>query len=250
VTVLEDALVDLGEHLDHADGEGLEAAVLRRIREPAQFDESRRSPARRLLAVAAIVVVIAGALVAIAPARRAIADWLGIGAVEVRRVDRPLPNGPSTHTVPGSLGPTSPTDAGGLELATAQRRVRFTIAVPRDPTAGMRSGVDVDGRIPGGLVVLRYPRFTLVEIASQGDVPIVGKLLGPGEHVDPVTVGGAPGFWVMGAHQVTYLDRSGRLRTDTVRRSGPVLVWTAAGVTYRIEGLDRPAAERIAVSVR
>ncbi|MDQ1459875.1 MAG: hypothetical protein QOI08_1359 [Actinomycetota bacterium] len=249
MTVIEDALFDLAEHLDHPGGEELEATVLRRINEPAPFDASPRSRVRTWLAVAAVVVVVAGALVASAPARRAIADWLGIGAVEVRRVDRPLPNGPSTHTVPGSLGPTSPAVDEGLQIATAQRRVRFTIAVPRDPTAGTRSGVEVDSRTPGGLVVLRYPRFTLVEIASQGDVPVVGKLVAPGEHVDPATVGGAPGFWVAGAHQVTYLDRSGRVRTDTVRRSGPVLVWVAGGVTYRIEGLDRVTAARIAASV-
>jgi hypothetical protein len=203
---------------------------------------------RTLLAIAAAVVVLAGALVAIAPARRAIADWLGIGAVDVRRVDQPLPNGTGGQTVPGEPGPTTPPDAG-LQLATAQRRVAFTIGVPRDPTAGARSGVEVDDRVPGGLVVLRYPRFTLVEIASQGDAPVVGKLLAPGERVDRVTVGGAPGFWVMGAHQVSYLDRSGRLQTDTVRRSGPVLVWLSGNVTYRIEGLDRVTAARIAASV-
>jgi hypothetical protein len=249
VTALEEALFDLAEHLDHPDGERLEATVLRRIGEPAPSEESRRSRIRAMVAVAAVVVVIAGALVAVAPARRAIADWLGIGAVEVRRVGLPLPNGPSAHAVPGAVGSTSPTVSEGLEIATAQRRVTFRIAVPRDPTAGTLAGVEVDRRVPGGFVVLRYPRFTLIEIASQGDVPVVGKLLAPGERVDPVTVGGAPGFWVVGAHQVTYLDRSGRLRTDTVRRSGAVLIWAATGVTYRIEGLDRVAAARMAASV-
>jgi hypothetical protein len=227
----------------------LEAAVLRRIREPATFDESRRSRVRTLLAVAAIVVVIAGALVAIAPARRAIADWLGIGAVEVRRVDRPLPNGPGTHTVPGSAS-SAPAGRATPDLAAAQRLVQFRIALSHDAAAGALAGADVDRRVPGGLVVLRYPGFTLVEIASRGGVPVIGKFVEPGVRVDPATVGRDPGLWVAGAHQITYLDRSGRLQNDTVRRSGPVLVWTRGDVTYRIEGLDRQAAQRIAVSVR
>ena len=245
---LEAALFDLGEHLDHPAGTGLEVAVLQRIRAPESVDEHRRTRVRTALAIAAAIVVIAGALVAIAPARRAIADWLGIGAVEIRRVEHPLPNGSGTATVPGAPGSSSTVDER-LELATAQRRVQFTIAIPRDPSAGARTGITVDTRVPGGLVVLTYPRFTLVEIASQDGGPVAGKFVPPGVSVDPVTVGGDPGLWISGAHQVTYLDRSGRLQTDTVRRSGPVLLWTRAGVTYRIEGLDRVAAQRIGASV-
>lgn len=248
MTILEDALFDLAEHLDHPAGDDLERVVLQRIAEPARADLYPRPRVRTLLAVAAAVVVIAGALVAIAPARHAIADWLGIGAVEVRRVDHPLPNGSGTDTVPGALGSSIPVD-DRLELATAQRRVQFTIGIPRDPTSGTRTGISVDPRVPGGLVVLTYPRFTLVEIASQGATPVEGKLVAPGIEVDPVTVGGDPGLWVSGAHQISYLDRSGHLQTDTVRRSGPVLLWTRAGVTYRVEGLDRVEAQRIGASV-
>ena len=36
---------------------------------------------------------------------------------------------------------------------------------------------------------------------------------------------------------IGYVDRSGRFITDTVRRSGAVLMWERGGVTYRIEGL-------------
>ena len=38
MTVLEDALFDLAEHLDHPAGDDLEATVLRTIREPAPAD--------------------------------------------------------------------------------------------------------------------------------------------------------------------------------------------------------------------
>ena len=91
----------------------------------------------------------------------------------------------------------------------------------------------------GGLVVLRYPRFTLVEIAGDEHGPTIGKILDPNARVEPVTVDGQPGLWIVGAHEVGYFDRSGNFATDTVRRSGPVLLWQRSGVTYRIEGLAR-----------
>ena len=247
---LEDALFDLAEHLDHPAGADLEVAVLERINASEAADGARRPRVRALLAIAASVVVIAAALVAIAPARRAIADWLGIGAVEIRRVDHPLPNGPSGATVPGAPGPTAPGTDAAAQLAAARRAVQFTIALPHDASTGALAGVEVDPRVIGGLTVLRYPHFTLVEIASTDDAPVVGKIVEPGAEVVSDPVNGAAGFWVTSAHQVAYLDRSGRLRVDTVRRSGPVLVWQRGGVTYRIEGVNRATAERIAASVR
>ena len=89
--------------------------------------------------------------------------------------------------------------------------------------------------------MLRYPRFTLVEIASRGENgPILLKMLGA-LPVENVTVAGVPGLWISGAHEVGYVGRDGSIRTDTVRRSGPVLLWERGDVTYRIEGVDRRA---------
>ena len=248
---LEHALVDLGEHLDHPTGTGLDAAVLRRI---AELDDVvARGPHRRtraLLAIAAAIVVIAGAVVAIAPARHAVADWLGIGAVEIRRSVTPLPTGSSAVTVPGATG-ASAGAATAKQLGAARRAVGFTIVTPHDASAGVLAGVEVDSRVRGGLVVLRYPRFTLVEIATDKGAPTIGKLLDPGASVQSVTVRGRPGLWIRGAHQIGYLDRSGNFEIDTVRRSGPVLMWGDQGVTYRIEGLPGLAdARAIAGSLR
>jgi len=246
-------LLDLAEHLDHPAGDDLVEAVRRRIAGPTSLHERARRPrrARVLVAIAAALVVIVAAVVTISPARQAIADWLGIGAVEIRRSDRPLPNGPPELTVPGASGSTDRND-NAAQLAAAQRQVQFAIRTVRDPSARPFSGVEVDSRVRGGLVVLRYGRFTLVEIATDPThEPVIGKLLDPGARAEPVTVGGLPGMWIVGAHQIAYLDRSGKFETDTVRRSGPVLLWAGAGVTYRIEGLDRLAdAQKIAASLR
>jgi hypothetical protein len=251
VIEFERALVDLAGHLDHPTGDGLIEAVRRRIAGPVLPDERTRHRARSLLAVAAVLLLIVAAVVTISPARSAIADWLGIGAVEVRRSVRTLPTGPPELTVPGASG-SSGTGAATAQLGAAQKLVDFTIATSHAPSAGALSGVQVDPRVRGGLVALRYERFTLVEIAtSTTGPPIVGKVLDPAARAEPVTVNGRPGTWITGAHQIGYLDRSGKFETDTVRRSGPVLLWGAGGVTYRIEGLDRLAdAQKIAGSLR
>jgi hypothetical protein len=250
VIEFERALVDLAEHLDHPPGDDLVAAVRRRIEGPVLLDERARHRARALATIAAVLIVIVAAVVTIPPARRAIADWLGIGAVEIRRSEQPLPNGPPELTIPGASGSSS-LNSKPAQLAAAQKMVQFTIRTAHDPSAGALSGVEVDSRVRGGLVVLRYGRFTLVEIATDMHEPIIGKLLDPRARAEPVTVDGLRGTWIIGAHQIAYLDRSGKFKTDTVRRSGPVLLWAGGGVTYRIEGLSRLVdAQRIAGSLR
>jgi hypothetical protein len=249
---LERALTDLAEHLDHPAGDQLVDAVRERIARSTSAETRTRRRVRAVVAIAAVLLAIIAAVVAIAPARHAVADWLGIGAVEIRRSQTPLPNGSSALTVPGATDSTRDA-AAGRELAAARQAVGFTIATPRDAAAGALAGVAVDRRVPGGLVALRYARFTVVEVASDPHGPAIGKILDPAAQVEPVTVDGRPGLWIAGAHQISYFDRSGNLATDTVRRSGPVLVWTGpgTGVTYRIEGLPRLAdALRIAGSLR
>jgi hypothetical protein len=250
---LERALVDLADHLDHPSGDRLTDEVRRRLASPALVAGRRPDRWRSLLAVAAVFILMVVAALAIPPARHAIADWLGIGAVEVRRSDRPpAANGPSGRTVPGSPRATrSPRGVGARErLAQARRMVAFEIATPRDASAGELADVEVDRRVPGGLVALRYARFTLVELTSSGGRAPIAKLIDRGARLEHVSVGGDPGLWISGAHAIVYLDRDGSIRTDTLRRSGPVLIWVRAGVTYRIEGFDALAdAQKVAVSI-
>jgi len=240
---LERALTDLAEHLDHPAGDDLVDAVRVRIAQPDSIGAPARRRGRALVAIAAVLLAIIAAVVAIAPARHAVADWLGIGAVEIRRAATPRPNGSSAVTVPGAPGTAAPDATAQQELAAARRAVGFTIATPSGDTSGSLHGVEVDRRVRGGLVVLRYARFTVVEIASQVDGPTIAKFLDPAAVVEPVTFAGRNGLWIAGVHQVSYFDRSGNFAIDTVRRSGPVLLWSepATGVTYRIEGLPRLA---------
>ena len=248
---LERALVDLGEHLDHPRGDQLTAAVRRRISGPVPVPSRRPDRSRSLVAVAAVFVLIVMTALAIPPARHAIADWLGIGAIEVRR--GPLPgDGATGSTVPGSPGGTSRAVDAPRRLAEARQIAEFAIATPHDPSTGPLQSVAVDRTVPGALVALGYPRFTLVEAVTDAANPrSIGKFVDPGVRVDYPSVNGSPGLWISGAHQIAFLDRSGRIRYNTVRRSGPVLIWERGGVTLRIEGFDSlAAAQEAAASVR
>lgn len=253
---LEPALVDLAEHLDHPAGDRLTAAVRNRLSAPGPARVHTTRPpdrSRSLLAVAAVFVLIVAAALAIPPARHAIADWLGIGAIEVRRSDAPLSgDGAPGHTVPGAPDTTRHDINVPGQLAEARKIAEFTIATPRDASVGSLRSVDVARRVPGGLVALVYPRFTLVEVATGGENPTaIAKFIDRAARVDYVTVNGSPGLWIAGAHQIVFLNRFGQVETDTVRRSGPVLIWEHGGVTYRIEGLTSlAAAQEIAASIR
>jgi hypothetical protein len=228
---LELALTDLADHLDHPAGDGSAEALRRRLTAFAPGADRRR-PVRALLIAAAVLAVVATGVVTIAPARHAVADWLGIGAVEVRRSDRPPVAAPSTTSH------RADPRVAARRLAAARKAARFTIVTPSLSAAGALAGVEVDPRVPGGLVSLTYGRFTLVEIATDPtQPPLLTKLVSASTPVQHVTVRGRPGLWIAEPHVIAYVDRSGRFVSDTMRKSGPVLLWERGGVTYRIEGL-------------
>jgi hypothetical protein len=231
---LERALTDLAEHLDIPDRPGWDAALRRELVDAPAI--RRRSRVQTLVAAAAAIVVLAAGVVAVAPARHAVAGWLGIGAVEIHRSAPPS----TVSTTPGSTRPTVPP----LDLAGAQEQVRFAITTPRGTAPPAR--VTVDRRVPGGLVALAYDHFTLVEIATDPSEPTIAKFVDGGP-VQEVTVHGHAGMWIPRAHSIGYIDRSGDYRTDTVRRSGPVLLWVVDDVTFRIEG-PHTLAEAMAIA--
>jgi len=263
MTDLEQALFDLGDHLDHPAGDALPAQVAAHLRaagagsvevlhlEPVDHDDDRSDeserpdgPTRRtwVLAVAAALVLVLVGLSAFTPTREAIAGWLGIGAVEIRDRPRPTSAPPPAGTepsqpVPGSVAP-APGTADGADLAAAQAQVGFPIALPDEAIAGASTAITVDPRPPGGLVAISYPTFSLLEVASApGQAAVIGKSVQPGVFIDHVSVEGHEAIWIRGdPHEVAYIDAQGAYRTDTVRRAGNVLVWTDGDVTYRVEG--------------
>jgi hypothetical protein len=237
---LEHQLRDLGEHLDHPAGDRIVPQLRTRLSTPSTGASPRsRWPRRR--AVATVIASIAAVLllaIAIPPSRDAIADLLGLGSHEVGQSDRvavPHDGPPVTSRPPSDQ--ISP-----LNLESARQAVDFPIRVPGEVDATPQ--VTVDRSVPGGLVALDYPLFTLVEVASPPNVAAdLAKLVAPESHVRVVAVRGRPGLWITGTHhRVPYLDRDGTLRFGSSRPTGHVLLWEEGGVTYRVEGFARQAA--------
>jgi hypothetical protein len=207
-----------------------------------RFAGAVNAPRARAAAIAALVAVVAAAAtLAAAPGVRArVADWLGIGAVRIERVDR-LPD-------------TSPAADLGLgtrtTLAAARRTAR--VPVPVVTALGPPDAVYVDTGSGGSasLVYLARPGLpdatrgvgALLTMLPGGDPLIVKKLLGSGTAVQSVDVDGGFGVFVSGApHVVVPPDRL----------AGNTLLWVRGDTTYRLEtALGREAALRLARSVR
>lgn len=234
---VEQALRELGRSLDFPEPD-LSASVVERLRaEPAP-----RRPRLRPVAVAFAVVALALAVaIAVPPARSAILDLLGLSGATAERVET-LPRAPRGADL--ALGRR-------VTLADAQGAVDYDVLAP----PAQRARVYLDRAVPGGKISVvwreRGARLILAQFRGEG-LPFVGKLVGRETRVEDVTVRGAPGAWVSGPrHLVLWRDARGRIREETRRLAGNVLLWEQGGVTYRLEGeVSRTAALGIADSLR
>jgi hypothetical protein len=216
-------------------------AVAARLAAPAPA-RRRFAPAhdRRTLALAVGLAVLLAAAAVAAPVRHRVLDALGIGGVRISEV-RSVPAGPAHAQAEADLG---------RRVAPAEARllVGFPVRLPR--ALGQPDAVYVRSDPPGGRVSLVYGDVVLTQF--RGDVgPFIEKSLGPGTRLERVSVRGVPGYRLTGRpHAVIYVDASGRPREETLRAAGDTLLWTRAGITYRLEGPVGPArALEIARSV-
>jgi hypothetical protein len=254
MTDLEQRLADLRDEVAWPPTPDLAAAVAARVAadpRPAHGPAGRNGPVapgrppRRLRPqVALAVLVVAATLLATlaaAPGVRArIADWLGIGAVRIERVER-LPD----------VDPAAGLGLGNrTTLAAARREVR--VPVPTVRALGAPDAVYVDRRTAGGSATLVYrPRAALpaaspgigalLTVLPGGDPSVVKKLLGSGTSVEGVDVDGGFGVFISGAaHVVGPPDRL----------AGNTVLWVRGATTYRLESaLGRDDALRLARSV-
>jgi hypothetical protein len=240
MTELERELVALGAVLDVPSGVGIEARVRASIAVPP-----RRSR-RRLIAV--IVAVVIGG-VAAAPV---VADWLGVGGVEVRQ-EPPQTTQPSPGTFL-NLGTQT-------TLRQARADVGFTIVVPAE--LGPPDEVWIDRASAVEVVWLAYrPRVGLPEGRATGYGALLAqaeqsvdeelwatKFAEPNTKIERVELGTGRALWVQGTHYVGLRDGTGEIAIDRLRLSDNVLLWERGRVTLRLElALDRDAAVRIARS--
>jgi hypothetical protein len=237
---------------------GFAAAVIERIEREAPrrerppfilFPRVRRS---LLLAVAATLILAAVAAAAI-----------GFNLPGIRIIFGPPPSLPTASPqVSGEGLPGSLMGLGTVVTAEeAQANVDFPLLQPTDPDLGPPDATYVRlGRVAfvwspsDGIPPTDDPEVGLLLNQFRGVVGerIVDKIASEGTQVEPITVDGAPGYWIAGApHFFMYVDPSGQEIQDSYRSVSQTLVWTRDGITYRLEtALDREAAIRLAESLR
>ncbi len=207
-----------------------------------------------LVALLVLAVALGGAM-AVEPARSALLDWLGFGAV---RIERRAP-----EVAPGRLG------AGlGLgepvTLERARRAAGFRVAVPAvlGEPAAVFFARDAQG---GPRVSFTYPPRPGLPRADQTGVglvvtqlrgrtsPAIGKAIGPGTTLERLSVGGEPALFLAGdPHGFVFEPAPGQPVYEDDRLAADVLlVDRADGVLVRLEGrMSRATAVRIAASMR
>jgi hypothetical protein len=253
---LEHDLMAVGALVDFPEVD-VTAAVAARI---AAHPQPARAPRRRgpelrpvvrpvwrpLVAVAAAVILLAGALLVFAPGvRSAVAGFLGLRGARIQVV----PPSATASLVPTSVG--GPLLLGErVTLAEAQARMPFRIQLPSDPRLGPPDEVFLTtrGSEPQVFLVWRarpgFPKATftgagllLSEFRARVDERLLEKkLLGLGTTLQSVEVNGEPGFWIAGKpHALLFYDANGNVIEDTVRLAGNVLLWQQGDLTLRLE---------------
>ena len=202
--------------------------------------------ARPFAIALAALALLAATAAAVPGIREPVLDWLGLRSVKIERVPRPLP-----QSAPGSAA--APGSALGLgqrmRLAEAQRRLGFT---PVLPTGLGTPTIYFEDFPPGGQLALAYPHHLLTEVEGRIDRQYLAKFLTAGTGVHAVRIDGERGLWIDGdLHQYVFADKTGEIRTDSVRTAGNVLLWRRGPLLLRLEGARTKAqALRIARSLR
>jgi hypothetical protein len=235
VSVLEQALVDLGRHLRYPESDGVVDDVLGRLRA-----RERPELARRMTVLVAATLTLLTGLAVLSPAvRAAFLRIFALPGIRIEVVEEAPPAPVRTLGEGLSLGER-------VSLDEAEGTVGFLVRLPAD--LGVPDQVFVERFLPGGRVWLVYragpglPKaaetgvgLLVAEFRGSLDEPLLKKVTDEGGTVTPVRVDGNEGFFVPGAHTVYVLDENGNPVGDEPRLAGNVLVWEVDGVTYRIE---------------
>ena len=271
---VERALVEVGARLAFPPTPDLSVAVRARLaagppRRPAVWAALGSRPRLAMLLAGAVVMLLAGAVVmllaallGVSPgARDAVADWLGMRGVRFfSSAETPTvsPTPPAASTRSALLGGTR------VSLETARERVAFPLRLPALPGLEAPDEVYLNTAPAGGVVSLLYePRPALPEARDTGigllltqfrgtAEPFIQQGLPAGARLEPVSVGGARGYWIEGApHVLIYRDERGAVHEERARLAGNTLLWERDGITYRLEAaLARDDAIAVAVSLR
>jgi hypothetical protein len=242
---LESRLADLAAHVELPPEPDVASRV--RARVEAETEPPRRAWLRRpaFAVPLALLALTVGGVAAVPSARSAVLRWLGIEGVRIERVPT-APTPPPASTSPAldlgerttlTAGMLVPTALGRPDAVYAQGdRVTLLYRPRRGLPESAHSGV--------GALLSQFPGRT--------NRPYITKLAGPDTTVEPVRVGGEPGYWLGGvAHGLLYENPSGAVRESPARLAGPTLVWRHGALTLRLEAdVTKARALEIARSIR
>jgi hypothetical protein len=228
------ALADLGAHLRVP-----EHPLWTRVRAELDASDTWGAPVggrapwsrrtRVLVALAVVLVVLLAATLSVAPARRAVADFLGIGSTSITH-DRDA----RSRDLPTARDDV-PSGADERSLRAELARADLFVLAPEvvGPPSAWRVDPDSETVVVYGDVVLGQRR--------EGEVPAL-KRVPPTGRVESTTVGARPAYWIEGPH-TRQLDGRGY-------RSESALLWVVDGVELRLEGnLPLASMRRVAESV-
>lgn len=246
---LEERVVAAVEALDRPDDDLVDAVLARLDELPPLVAEgrSRRAgsvPRRRSLAVALVAVLaVLATVVLVAPAREAVADWLGIGATRV--------------VVEGGDGAT----VGSTASSSAPASSAPPLAAGSDPDGVVIPSLGPPGSItdgPGRTRTFRWPAGPDLPPLSHGSVgaqltvrptdsEMVTKRVDPAVEIVFVEIPGRSdptlALWIGGEHEREAPGGAPELAQR-------VLVWVDEGIEYRLEAdLDLAAVLALAAEI-
>ncbi len=239
--VLDRALRDLGEHLAWPPPADLAPRVVAEIEHVVPLRPRRR--ARRVALLAAAALLVLTSLLAVSPGlRAAFFELLGIEGAEVEVHETIAPPTGEPFIGQALLGDVVSDEDAETELG-------FPISLPRGLGRGEGPFLLRDGITPIASVSYRDGEVVFSQFPARLEQATVRKFAQVGQ-VRRVSVDGASGIWVEGAHAVLVQVPSGGLAEVQPFLSGSSLLWTIDGVTFRLEGAaDLGEALRIARTV-
>jgi hypothetical protein len=246
-------------------GDELPRLVLARLAQPPRTRERRvraviPSLTGRRWFVPALAAAVVAALVVIPAPRRAVARWLGIGAVHVS-LDTTLPT-----VVPVSFPAPLPAAAEPLADSIADAERITGLKLPSSSVLGPPTNVEAVQRpLPDTLIATWPVSPSVPQTGTPGvgarlwmsrssfDRGYFGKFAGDQpSSIENVMVGETDGLFISGsAHVVVFIGTDGNVVTDTAQLAGNTVLWAVGDVTYRLEtALGRDAAVALAESLR
>ena len=252
---LEESLREAGRALPYPPTPALAEQIMSRLNQPVRTSILSRRWARTLF----IVFILLTALMLVPPARAAILDFIQIGVVRIFRVapapqtiTTPAFETPLTATPAATILPSQLDLAGETTLKEAQSKLDFPILLPAYPA-------DLGGPDHVYLQDMGSPMLVLVWLDREhpDKVRLSLEEIAPGSWVlqkfqpqviEDTSVNGQPAVWTEGPYLLQVIGNN-----YVTKRliEGHALIWTQAGITYRLEtDLSLKEAIKIAESLR